>query len=122
MDTTTKVIAGGVVGLGMIGGGLVLLDNTKSQIVPEASYFAQVDTDGTVLNVIVADQSFIDSGAEGNPASWIQTPAPDQPGSAGKELKYIAGKFKSKGDQKPDDKGAVLSDIQQLASSSLESI
>lgn len=35
------------------------------------AHFAEVES-GTVLRVIVADQSFIDSGAVGNPSRWIQ--------------------------------------------------
>lgn len=37
------------------------------------SHFAEVDINGNVLRVIVAEQDFIDSGAVGNPTSWIQT-------------------------------------------------
>jgi len=41
------------------------------------SYFARVPTladgKGIVDNVIAADQSFIDSGAEGDPSMWWQT-------------------------------------------------
>lgn len=36
------------------------------------AHFAKVE-DGVVTNVIVAEQEFIDSGAVGDPASWIQT-------------------------------------------------
>lgn len=36
------------------------------------SHFAKVEN-GVVTNVIVAEQEFIDSGAVGDPASWIQT-------------------------------------------------
>jgi hypothetical protein len=37
------------------------------------SHFAEIDNEGTVLRVIVAEQEFIDSGAVGDPARWIQT-------------------------------------------------
>jgi hypothetical protein len=37
------------------------------------SHFAQVDENDIVVAVIVAEQDFIDSGAVGDPASWIQT-------------------------------------------------
>jgi hypothetical protein len=41
------------------------------------SYFANVpvitDSKGIVDSVIVADQAFIDSGAMGNPAAWLET-------------------------------------------------
>ena len=37
------------------------------------SHFAEVDSTNTVLRVIVAEQNFIDSGAVGDPAHWIQT-------------------------------------------------
>jgi hypothetical protein len=36
------------------------------------SHFAKVEN-GKVTQVIVAEQDFIDSGAVGNPAQWIQT-------------------------------------------------
>jgi hypothetical protein len=36
------------------------------------SHFAKVEN-GIVTNVIVAEQDFIDSGAVGDPATWIQT-------------------------------------------------
>lgn len=36
------------------------------------AHFAKVEN-GVVTNVIVAEQEFIDSGAVGDPASWIQT-------------------------------------------------
>lgn len=36
------------------------------------SHFAKVEN-GTVTQVIVAEQDFIDSGAVGDPAQWIQT-------------------------------------------------
>lgn len=36
------------------------------------SHFAEV-IDGVVQRVIVAEQDFIDSGAVGDPANWIQT-------------------------------------------------
>ena len=37
------------------------------------SHFAEIDANGTVLRVIVAEQDFINSGAVGYPARWIQT-------------------------------------------------
>lgn len=37
------------------------------------TYFAEIDKDGNVLRVIVADQAFIDSGAVGDPKKWIET-------------------------------------------------
>ena len=36
------------------------------------AHFAQVQN-GIVVNVIVAEQDFIDSGAVGDPSEWIQT-------------------------------------------------
>lgn len=36
------------------------------------AHYAKVEN-GIVTNVIVAEQDFIDSGAVGDPASWIQT-------------------------------------------------
>ena len=37
------------------------------------AHFAQIDLNNIVTRVIVAEQDFIDSGAVGNPALWIQT-------------------------------------------------
>jgi hypothetical protein len=37
------------------------------------SHFALIDNDNIVVNVIVAEQDFIDSGAVGDPSRWIQT-------------------------------------------------
>ena len=37
------------------------------------SHFAQIDENNVVTQVIVAEQDFIDSGAVGDPANWIQT-------------------------------------------------
>lgn len=39
----------------------------------KATYFAEVDKNGNVLRVIVADQAFIDSGVVGDSSTWIQT-------------------------------------------------
>lgn len=39
----------------------------------QPTYFAEIDKDGTVLRVIVADQAFIDSGAVGDPSNWKET-------------------------------------------------
>ncbi len=37
------------------------------------SHFAHVDENNIVTQVIVAEQDFINSGAVGDPSSWIQT-------------------------------------------------
>ena len=37
------------------------------------SHYAQIDQNNQVTQVIVAEQDFIDSGAVGDPAAWIQT-------------------------------------------------
>jgi len=37
------------------------------------SHFAEIDVNGNVLRVIVAEQDFIDSGKVGEPKNWIQT-------------------------------------------------
>lgn len=36
-------------------------------------YFAEIDENNIVKRVIVAEQSFIDSGVVGDPKNWIQT-------------------------------------------------
>ena len=37
------------------------------------SHFAEINGQGTVLRVIVAELDFIYSGAVGDPSRWIQT-------------------------------------------------
>lgn len=37
------------------------------------SHFAQIDENNIVVQVIVAEQDFIDAGHVGDPATWIQT-------------------------------------------------
>jgi hypothetical protein len=37
------------------------------------AHFAQINENNTVVQVIVAEQDFINSGAVGDPAKWIQT-------------------------------------------------
>lgn len=37
------------------------------------THFAEIDENGIVKRVIVAEQDFIDSGKVGNPKNWIQT-------------------------------------------------
>ena len=37
------------------------------------SHFAEINNDGIVQRVIVAEQDFIDSGAVGDPSNWVQT-------------------------------------------------
>ncbi len=37
------------------------------------THFAEIDSNGIVLRVIVAEQDFINSGKVGNPKNWIQT-------------------------------------------------
>ncbi len=37
------------------------------------SHFAEIDNDGTIQRVIVAEQDFIDSGAVGDASNWVQT-------------------------------------------------
>lgn len=37
------------------------------------SHFAQIDSNNIVVNVIVAEQDFIDSGVVGDPKLWVQT-------------------------------------------------
>ena len=37
------------------------------------SHFAEIDKDGIVLRVLVAEQSFINSGLVGDSFNWVQT-------------------------------------------------
>lgn len=37
------------------------------------AHFAKIDANNIVVEVIVAEQDFIDSGAVGDPSQWVQT-------------------------------------------------
>ena len=37
------------------------------------SHFAEINSENIVINVIVADQEFIDTGAVGDASNWVQT-------------------------------------------------
>lgn len=54
------------------------------------SYFAEVDSAGTVLRIIVASQEFIDSGRVGDPTNWIPT---DPDGKINKNYPRIGDKY-----------------------------
>ena len=78
----SSLLAGGVL--------LATIEPVKEVPVTETSYFAEIDREGMVLRVIVADQAFIDSGAVGDPATWVQT-YPDgdaRKNYAGKGFRY----------------------------------
>lgn len=49
----------------------LLPSEPPSVVVP--TYFAEIDRNGIVLRVIVADQAFINSGVVGDPSNWKQT-------------------------------------------------
>lgn len=66
MDKTTVII--GALTVAAVGLGMILAPSGKVS----ESLFAHVQ-DGVVTQVIVADQSFIDSGAEGPPSEWVRT-------------------------------------------------
>lgn len=40
---------------------------------PQRKHWAEIDENGVVLRVIVASDSFIQSGAVGNPNNWVRT-------------------------------------------------
>lgn len=67
-------------------GGIVVLEKEPPVISPEPSTFAEIDAQGTVLRVIVADQAFIDSGSVGDPSRWIDTEG--KKNHPGKEYTY----------------------------------
>lgn len=56
------------------------------------SYFAEINENGIVLRVIVADQSFVDSGVVGKPEKWVES-GKDNLASAGYSLNTKIGKF-----------------------------
>jgi len=61
------------------------------------AYFAQLDQNDNVIQVVVADQDFINSGALGDPASFVET-VKGQPGYAGIGMKYN----RQRGDFRPE--------------------
>src|SRR3990167_6093427 len=66
-----KWILGFLLGGTALAVGLGLLSPTEQPI--EETYFAEIDKNGVVLQVIVADQNFINSGVVGSPNNWVQT-------------------------------------------------
>lgn len=73
MDNINKIIIG--VTTSLIIGGVVIsqinLDTKTLEPINLVTNFAEIDKNGNVVQVIVASQSFIDSGAVGNPINWI---------------------------------------------------
>lgn len=66
-----------VVLAGAVAGGIALVppdSKTPPAVLPidPETTFAHVNANNIVDSVIVADQTFIDSGAVGDPASWLQ--------------------------------------------------
>jgi hypothetical protein len=61
-------------------------DTKKAE--PVETTFAEIDAQGTVLRVIVADQDFIDSGRVGDPKNWIETSPTIRKNPAGKGYTY----------------------------------
>lgn len=51
---------------------LLSFDTNFNKGIP-MSHFAEIDKDGKVLRVIVAEQNFINSGAVGDSFNWVQT-------------------------------------------------
>ena len=78
----------GIVALGVLGTILALGNESAPPEIGkiEPTYFAELNENNEVVRVIVADQSFIDSGAVGDPSRWVQT-SMDKDG-AGKGYKY----------------------------------
>jgi hypothetical protein len=54
------------------------------------SHFAEIDENGTVLRVIVAEQDFIDAGVVVDPARWVKT---SYSGSTRKRYASIGGTY-----------------------------
>ena len=71
------------------------------------AHFAHVNSENIVDNVIVAEQDFIDSGAVGDPAEWVQTSYNTHGGQhpEGKPLRY---NFAGIGDTYDKDRDAFI--------------
>ena len=80
---------------------------TKKPVEP--TYFAEVDKDGTVKRVIVADQAFIVSGAVGDPANWVETKYDGTEPTAviGGKFDKIESVFKTKEEVRGDAKQVI---------------
>ena len=78
----TKLLISAIA-LSLLGGAFVYIDNKSVQeddvaiggAIKESipTHFAEIDKQGNVLRVIVADQAFIDSGKVGDPVNWVGT-------------------------------------------------
>lgn len=119
---TSTIVATATAALVLAGAGVMLTagagagSGIGATTTPETT-FAQVDSNGNVLTVIVATRSFIDSGAVGNPSGWVETSATSS-NYAGKGMKYTAGAFATPAAMQPNNAGAIMSAIQLQASSS----
>lgn len=100
-----KKIIIGILGIGLLGiVGLFLLPEeqvgvdepvgVKSVVKSDRTYFAKLDENDNVVEVIVADQAFIDSGAVGDPNDWVQTwkDRTQRKNYAGKGFKFDSSK------------------------------
>ena len=61
-------------------------------------YWARVATDGTVLDIIKADEDFISSGLVGDPDQFIETTKDNEDGFRG-QMARIGGKYNKQLDQ-----------------------
>jgi hypothetical protein len=69
-NTSISLVTAGVLALGAI----VTLNQETAPLPPEElTYYAKIDDTNTVIEVIVADKTFIDSGKVGDPKQWVQT-------------------------------------------------
>jgi len=94
------ILATTTIGIAAAVGSLFVVDNKVDEqslvnltIENKITYYAQIDENGIVKTVIVADQAFIDSGAVGDPSIWIPTDysVPDKAAE-------IGGKYDKKSD------------------------
>lgn len=75
VKTKIKILLGIFVGAVTTGTGLMVVRGEDIEIQAEqpARYFAQLDENGVVLQVLVAQPDFINSGAVGDPSRWVET-------------------------------------------------
>jgi len=72
------------------------------------THFAEIDENGIVKRVIVAEQDFIDSGKVGDPKNWIQTSYNTRKGIHRKGGTPLRGNFASIGGKYDKDKDVFI--------------
>lgn len=112
--TTKKIVltTAGIAAAGVMAAA-VLVDPCE----PVVGNYAELDKDGIVKRVIVADNCFIESGEVGEPSAWVLTEyaVPEKAAAIGGKYDATVDEFISKEDVKKFGKTVRASDVVKAA-------